>query len=299
MIGGVKQGAIKHNAGVTKAMTFTGKALALTLLAMIAFAANSVLTRMALAPGLIDAASFSAVRIVSGAVMLWLIFALRGGIRQKPVFNPGMVFGLFVYVVGFSFAYLSLGAGTGALILFGCVQLTMLSWAFFKGERFSAMGWIGLGMALAGLVYLMLPGVAAPDPFGAFLMALAGVAWGVYSLLGRTAGDPLRATAWNFLLCSPLCLGVLGVFADEMVLDVQGGILAIASGALASGIGYVIWYAALPLLQARQASVVQLSVPVIAALGGALFISEPLTARTLIASALTLGGIALVLTRKA
>ena len=199
----------------------------------------------------------------------------------------------------FAFAYLSLGAGTGALILFGAVQLTMFIFALRAGEHFTALSWGGLGMAIVGLIYLVSPGVTAPDPFGAALMAIAGVAWGFYSLLGRGAGDPLAATAGNFIYSVPLAAIVSLFFWSSFSASPTGLALAGASGALASGCGYVIWYAALPGLTATRAATVQLSVPVIAAFGGVLLLSEAATLRLVLASAITLGGVAIVLAQRA
>ena len=281
-------------------MTEPLRTVALTALAMLAFAANSLLTREGLAGSDTDAATFSSLRILSGAATLALVLRLRS--RPAPVAGEGGwpgALSLFAYLIAFSFAYLSLSAGTGALILFGTVQLTMFAAALRAGERFPPLGWAGLAMAMGGLVYLMAPGVTAPDPVGAALMAVAGIAWGLYSLLGRGARDPLAATARNFALATPLVLLVSLASLASAHVDPKGAALAVASGALASGCGYVVWYAALPLLSAGRAATVQLTVPVIAALGGALLLSEPLTSRLLLASAITLGGVALVLSWRA
>lgn len=271
----------------------------LTAVAMLAFAANSLLCRQALGEGLIDAATFGTVRVIAGAVTLWLIVLLRRRPRDRDMVDwraPAM---LFTYVVFFSFAYLSLSAGTGALILFGAVQLTMFLFALRRGEHFPLLSWGGLTLAIFGLIYLVSPGVTAPDPLGAILMAVAGVAWGFYSLAGRSAADPLHATAWNFLYSVPLVLIVDLFFLPGLGGSAEGFALAIASGALASGCGYVIWYAALPGLTATRAATVQLSVPVIAAFGGVVLLSEQITLRLLVASAATLGGIAVVLGQRA
>jgi drug/metabolite transporter (DMT)-like permease len=206
---------------------------------------------------------------------------------------------LFMYMILFSFAYLSLGAGTGALILFGAVQLTMFARALRDGEHFPWLSWMGLLLAVSGLVYLVSPGLTAPEPLGAISMALAGVAWGVYSLQGKRASDPLAATASNFLYCVPMVLCVSLVFAGRIDVTASGILLAAASGALASGAGYAIWYAALGGLSAARAATVQLSVPVIAAIGGVVILAEPLTLRLVVASAATLGGVSLVLGRRA
>lgn len=271
------------------------RTLALTALAMLAFAANSLLCRAALGEDAVDAASFTALRVVAGALTLSLIVLprwLRGGPGRGDWRMAAM---LLLYMVAFSFAYRSLTAGTGALLLFGAVQLTMFSVALHAGERFTLLAWCGLALAVGGLVYLLLPGVQAPDPVDAGLMVAAGVGWGIYSLLGRGAADPLQATAWNFILCVPAVLMVVAVAPGPAHITPRGAALAIASGALASGLGYVTWYAALRGLAAARAATVQLSVPVIASLGGVMLLGEPLGFRLLIASAATLGGIALVL----
>jgi drug/metabolite transporter (DMT)-like permease len=270
----------------------------LTSLAMIAFAANSVLCRFALGGGHIDAASFASVRVMSGALALAAIVLYQSGGQVPRDADWRAALALFVYMALFSFAYLSLGAGTGALVLFGAVQLTMFIIALRSGEAFSAISWIGLLLAIAGLVYLVSPGVTAPDPTGAILMAVAGIAWGIYSLLGRQAADPTRATAWNFLLSVPLVAVTSLIFMDRFHATSFGVALAITSGVLASGLGYVIWYAALRGLAATSAATVQLSVPVIAAIGGVLLLSEDVTSRLLIASAATLGGVAIVLMQR-
>ena len=271
----------------------------LTFLAMLAFAANSVLCRLALGEGHIDAASFATVRVVSGALILAgvVLYREKGQVRRDADWRAALA--LFVYMAFFSFAYLSLGAGTGALILFGAVQLTMFIVALRSGEPFSPAAWLGLLIAVAGLVYLVSPGVTAPEPIGALLMTIAGIAWGVYSLLGRNAADPTRATAWNFLLSVPLVLLTSLIFMQQFHATPFGIALAIASGVVASGIGYVIWYAALRGLAATSAATVQLSVPVIAAIGGVLLLSEDVTLRLLVASAATLGGVSIVLLQRA
>ena len=269
---------------------------------MLAFAANSLLTRMALGAGLIDAASFTALRMVSGAVLLLLIALPRWLRLGRPPMNGLAALMLFAYMACFSFAYLSLSAGTGALLLFGAVQLTMFIAALRAGEYFAPLSWGGFALAVAGLVFLVSPGLAAPDPLGTLLMLAAGVAWGFYSLLGRGAADPLRATAGNFILGVPLALALAGSVAlvqqEALKAQAEGVWLAVASGAFASALGYVIWYAALKGLTATRAATVQLSVPVIAAAGGAVLLAEPLTPRLLAASAATLGGIAIVLLQK-
>jgi drug/metabolite transporter (DMT)-like permease len=272
--------------------------IGLTLLAMVAFAANSLLCRLALGEGLIDAASFTTVRMVSGALTLFLFVLPRGRSADRAPADWRSAALLFAYMACFSFAYHSLSAGTGALLLFGAVQLTMFVAALRAGERFAAASWAGLALALSGLVYLVAPGLTAPDPVGAALMVLAGAAWGLYSLLGRTVRDPLEATAGNFILAVPLVLAVSLLFLGDLHLSRDGLLLAALSGAVASGLGYVVWFAALKRLTATRAATVQLSVPAIAAAGGVLLLAEPLTLRLVLASAATLGGIAIVLAQK-
>jgi len=265
---------------------------------MLAFAANSILCRLALGQELIDAASFATVRVISGAVALSLILLLRGRSRARSPADWRAATMLFTYMAFFAFAYRSLSAGTGALILFGAVQLTMFIVALGGGERFPGLAWGGLVLAIAGLIYLVSPGVTAPDPLGAVLMAVAGIAWGVYSLLGRGAADPLGATARNFVYAVPLVILVSLVFLRSFAGTPSGLALAAVSGAIASGLGYVAWYAALAGLTAARAATVQLSVPVFAAFGGVVLLSEQITWRLLLASAATLGGVAIVLTRR-
>jgi drug/metabolite transporter (DMT)-like permease len=277
----------------------TSRTALLTGVAMLAFAANSLLCRLALEPRLIDAASFTSARAISGAATLGLIMLMsRPSERSGRSADWRSVVTLFAYMVFFSFAYLSLSAGTGALILFGAVQLTMFIFALRRGEHLTLPSWAGLTMAILGLIYLVSPGVTAPDRFGVFLMATAGIAWGLYSLLGRATVDPLAATATNFTYSVPLALIVSLLSLRDFNVSSHGLALAVASGALASGCGYVIWYAALPGLTATRAATVQLSVPVFAAFGGAALISEEITLRLLVASAATLGGVAVVLAQR-
>ena len=275
-----------------------GATIALTALAMLAFAGNSVLCRLALGGELIDAASFASVRVLSGAVVLVLLVGLRSPAALRASPNWPMVAGLFCYMVFFAFAYVTLSTGTGALILFCAVQLTMFAVALRSGERFGAVSWFGLVLAIAGLVYLVSPGVTAPDPAGAGLMVIAGIAWGAYSLFGRGSNDPLADTASNFLMCVPPVVVVSLLFRDEVLLTGRGLLLAVVSGGLTSGIGYAIWYEALKGLTAARAATVQLSVPAIAAMGGVVLLAEDLTARLLLASIATLGGVALVLSQR-
>lgn len=267
---------------------------ALTLLAMLAFAANSVLCRQALERTTIDAASFTSLRLISGALVLWLIVYWKAGAKRTEG-SWGSALALFAYAAGFSFAYISLPTGTGALLLFGAVQLTMLAAGLLHGERPGPWQLAGMLLALAGLAYLLSPGLEAPQPLGAILMISAGIAWGLYSLRGRDERHPLKATAGNFLRSVPLAVGLGLIALPWLQRDAQGALLALASGALASGIGYAIWYAALPGLRATSAATVQLSVPVLAAAGGAFVLAEPFTPRLLIASLAILGGIALAL----
>ncbi|BES70478.1 DMT family transporter [Marinobacter nanhaiticus D15-8W] len=268
----------------------------LTTLAMLAFAANSVLGRMALDTGNIDAASFTFIRLVSGAAMLWGLVWIRVGRPSSE--DRGSWFSgamLFLYAICFSYAYLSLDTGTGALILFGLVQLTMIGWGLVKGERPSVLQWTGTVMAVGGLVYLLSPGVTAPSLTGALLMALAGVAWGVYSLRGRGVSQPLVVSSDNFLRSVPMALVALLLAIPMWEVDLHGVVLAMLSGAVASAIGYAIWYTALSGLTATRAASVQLSVPVIAAAFGVALLAEPVTVRLVVSAVIILGGIALVI----
>lgn len=282
----------------TNSGSIAASTVLLTVVAMLAFAANSLLCRFALGQELIDAASFTTVRVISGAVMLSLIVLSRGRAHGRSSGDWRAAAMLFIYMAFFSFSYLSLSAGTGALILFGAVQLTMFIVALRRGEQFPLLSWAGLMLAIFGLVYLVSPGVTAPDPWGAVLMTIAGIAWGFYSLLGRGSANPLEATASNFLYSVPLVVIVSLLFMGNLSISASGLVLAAASGAITSGVGYVIWYAALRGLTATQAATVQLSVPVIAALGGVILLSEPITMRLLLASAATLGGVAMVLAQR-
>jgi drug/metabolite transporter (DMT)-like permease len=270
----------------------------LTFIAMMAFAANSLLCRAALGEGLIDAASFTTIRAVSGAVTLLLIVLPNWRTKQTTPASWRSALMLFIYMAFFSFAYLSLSAGTGALLLFGAVQLTMFTAALRGGEPFSILSWCGRVLAVVGIIYLVLPGVTAPDPLGAALMVIAGIAWGLYSLTGKGVGNPLQATANNFLLAVPLAILVSVFFIGQLQISVRGLLLALVSGSVTSGLGYAIWFAALKGLKATRAATVQLSVPAIAAAGGVLVLAEPITLRLVLASAATLGGIAIVLKQK-
>ena len=272
------------------------KLIALTALAMLAFAGNSLLCRLALLHTGIDAASFTSVRLISGALVLWLIAAQRRGPGTKSLGGGWLsAVALFVYAEAFSFAYLSLPAGTGALLLFAAVQISMIGWGLYRGERLARWQIAGFALAVGGLVFLLLPGLSAPPLQGALLMTAAGVAWAVYSLRAKGAGDPTRATAGNFVRAAPLALAVSAAMLPSMKWDAAGIGYGLASGILSSGIGYVIWYAALRELKMTSAATVQLSVPVIAAFGGVLFLDESVSLRLVTASAAVLGGVAVVL----
>ena len=272
--------------------------VALTALALIAFAGNSLLCRLALTRTDIDAATFTSVRIVSGALVLALLVRMRTAATPRAG-SWSSAAALFAYAAGFSFAYEHLTAGTGALLLFGAVQATMISVGVLRGERLRQLQSAGLLLAYVGLTGLVLPGLAAPPLVSALLMLVAGVAWGIYSLRAKNSGDPTSATAGNFLRAVPMALGVSLVSLQSQETDSAGIMYAVASGALASGLGYAVWYTALRDLRATTAATVQLSVPVLAAAGGVLLLHEALTARLVLAGAAILGGVALVvLTRR-
>jgi drug/metabolite transporter (DMT)-like permease len=273
-------------------MTF--RTLLLTALAMLAFAGNSLLCRAALRDSQIDPASFTALRLFAGALVLWLLLWLRKG-PSRVAGNWYGALALFTYAAAFSYAYLHLDAGAGALLLFGAVQLSMIVWGLFKGERLHRLQTVGIVLAAGGLVALLLPGTSTPSLSASLLMALAGVAWGAYSLLGKGTPDPLAATAGNFIRSLPI-MAVLGLLAlNGLEWNSAGVVYALLSGGLTSGIGYAIWYAALPGLAAIQAASVQLSVPLLTALAGSLLLGESLTGRLVAAGLAILGGIALVL----
>lgn len=276
----------------------TARTALLTTLAMLAFAGNSLFCRLALRDTEIDAASFTAIRLASGALVLAALLMLRG---KRPTAGGSwpMAAMLFAYAVCFSFAYRDLTAATGALLLFGAVQFAMTGYGLWTGERIRGLKLVGLLVALAGLVWLLLPGLAAPPLLAAALMLVAGAAWGVYSLLGKGAGDPTAATGGNFLRSLPFAAALALTATTAGTVDHTGALYAVLSGAVTSGLGYVLWYAALPMLRATTAATVQLSVPAIAALGGAMLLAEPVTARLLVASVAVLGGIALMIRSKA
>lgn len=265
---------------------------------MVAFASNSILTRMALAPRLIDAASFTLVRLAAGALVLVVLVRFQsgkwGGVRGWGAAGP---LALFAYAAPFSFAYLRIGAAAGALVLFGVVQITMVGWGVARGERPGARGWLGLAMAAGGLGVLTVPAAGRPDPVGVALMTGAGVAWGVYSLAGRSAPDPIAANARAFAWSVPLALLLLALHRP-MAAAPWGLALAVISGAVTSGLGYAVWYRALRGLAATQAAVVQLSVPVIAALGAVALLGEALSPRLVLSGAAVLGGVGLVLSAR-
>ncbi|MDQ7005224.1 MAG: DMT family transporter [Ghiorsea sp.] len=270
-----------------------------TLLALMAFAANSVLCRLALDQGAMDAASFTMIRLLSGAVMLLII------LRFQPHDKIGAVspswwssFLLFVYAASFSYAYILLDTGTGALILFATVQITMISYTVLSGNRLPILSWLGLLLALFGFVYLMLPDVNTPSFQGLILMSISGVAWGFYTLRGQQSLSPLRDSAYNFTRTIPLALVLLFFVMPAIRMDVESVVYAVLSGALASGLGYTLWYMALRGLQTLQAAVLQLLVPLIAAGGGVLFVAEPISFRLMIASVFILGGVLLVILQR-
>ncbi len=294
--------------------------IGLTGCALVAFAGNSVLCRLALGSQLIDPASFTSVRLISGAVMLWLIIALRKTLgnsgksanlnsdnsattprihsngKALQLLTPGAI-ALFLYAICFSYAYIALETATGALILFAVVQLTLITLGLLNGQRLQALEWLGLVIALGGFIYLLLPSAGRPEVTATCLMAFAGVAWGVYTWLGRSSKSPMRTTAVNFLLSIPLTLLTFAAayfLLHNTSISLSGFWLAVTSGSLASGAGYAIWYSVLPALSAAQAGVLQLFVPVLAALGGVVFVGETLSLHLVTAGLITLAGIALL-----
>lgn len=278
-------------------MQLNKRTFLLTCLAMIAFAGNSLLCRSALIHTSIDATSFTTIRLISGAITLCLFSGIRSASYVKSG-NWLSSIALFIYAAGFSFAYMSMTAATGALLLFGAVQITMIGYGIWTGERLLRLQLFGLVLAFGGLIGLLLPGLSAPPLYGSILMLMAGVAWGIYSLRGKDVGDPIRVTAGNFLRTVPITATFSLLLLHNISLDAAGFFYAFLSGALTSGIGYAIWYATLPALKATHAATVQLSVPVLAAIGGVVLLSEPISARLVMASAAVIGGIALVLLQK-
>lgn len=272
------------------------KTLLFTILALMAFAANSVLCRMALGANTIDASSFTSIRLLSGTLVLLAILKISNNEKNLPA--TGSWFAsimLFLYAVTFSFAYITLDTGTGALILFGSVQITMILQSLISGNRLHITEWLGVSIAFAGFVYLVLPGVSTPSLTGFLLMTVAGIAWGVYTLKGRDSGKPLTDTTYNFLRTIPFVVVLTIATLHKAHYSPKGVVLAILSGAMASGIGYTIWYTALGGLSTIQAAVTQLSVPVIAAIGGVVFVAEVITLRLTVSALMTLGGLLLVL----
>jgi len=267
----------------------------LTTVAMIAFAGNSLLCRVALRDTDIDAATFTSVRLASGALMLYLVLWFRGNRSPLKRGSWGSALALFGYAATFSYAYGGLSAAMGALLLFGAVQATMIGVGIVRGNRPGGVQWGGFALAFAGLIGLLLPGLSAPPVASAGLMILAGVAWGIYSLRAKGAGEPTAVTTGNFIRAVPMALVLSVLMVSGTTVDVAGLGYAVASGAIASGLGYTIWYMALPMLQATSAATIQLSVPVIAAVGGVLLLSETLTLRLLVAGIAILGGIAVVI----
>ena len=280
-----------------------GRIILFTTFALIAFAANSVLNRLALGANTIDASSYIAIRLILGAITLAIINSINKNefnSIKKAFIKPNLItflpaFYLFLYGISFSFAYRSLNSGTGAFILFGTVQITMLSTALIKGERPHLAEWAGLMIAISGLIYLVFPGLSAPDPFGAFLMGIAGISWGFYTLKGRGITDPLETTALNFIRSVPMILAINLFTFNNAHFSTEGVIYALISGAITSGVGYAIWYAALSRLTTTQAALLQLFVPIIAALGGIIFLSESITIRLIYAGLLIISGVVLAL----
>lgn len=265
----------------------------ITSLAMIAFAANSVLGRLGLVETEIGAGSFAMIRLLSGAVTLVAICALQSK-KIRGSLTGGLA--LLVYAGFFSYAYIALGAGMGAIILFALVQITMLSWGLLQGERLSGLQWTGFVIAVGALVWLVFPSLEAPPLWAAAAMAMAGIGWGAYSILGRGVSDPTSATTGNFIWATGLALPVLGttlLLAPEPIPPVDGVLIAMTSGALTSGLGYVVWYRALRDLTSSRAGIAQLTVPAIAAIGGVLFLAEPITLRFALSTTAILGGVAL------
>ena len=266
-----------------------------TVVALIALAANSVLCRWALGDKAIDAPSFAAIRLLTGAAVLFAFF-IKAPARAGSSTSGGWpaAFALFIYAVTFSFAYNTLTTGTGALILFGAVQITMIVYAMVSGNKLLPLEWAGVLVAFGGFVYLVLPGLATPSFQGAVLMTAAGIAWGAYTLYGRNSGNPAAATAANFLRCVPLAVIMIALTARGAEITLRGLMLAMISGGVTSGLGYIVWYRVLKGLTVTRAAVLQLSVPLIAAMGGVIFVSESVTTHLMISAVLILGGILVV-----
>lgn len=267
----------------------------ITAFTLVAFAANSLLCRMALGGQLIDPVSFTSIRLVSGALALVLVVRLSGESNkpQQAKGSWGSGFALFAYAAAFSLAYVSLSTGMGALILFGSVQVTMIGVALKSGEKLGPVQWTGLAAAISGFIYLVMPGISAPDPLGALLMCISGIAWGVYSVRGKGVSTPVVMTAGNFARSAPMAIIASTIAFSSAHLELFGVLLALVSGIITSGLGYVLWYKALRSLTTTQASAVQLMVPAIAAFGGVAFLAEQVSFRLILGSALILGGVAL------
>jgi drug/metabolite transporter (DMT)-like permease len=267
-----------------------------TLFALVAFAFNSILCRMALRAGEIDTASFTVIRLASGAMVLAILlsaFSRKGNLLKTGHWLSALF--LFAYAICFSFAYLGLTAGAGALILFGAVQLTMVGVALIRGEKPTAVELIGLVVAVGGLIYLVSPGLSSPPLYSSALMALAGIAWGAYTLRGKGSSDPLAETTGNFIRSVPMVILITIPFFAQIHATGRGALLAVLSGAVASGIGYSVWYAALRHLTSTRAAAFQLAVPVIAAVGGIVLLDEAASMRLWTSAAFILGGIGLVI----
>jgi len=295
----VKKEEIKAFSSATMKMIPVKKTFGYTLLALIAFAGNSIICRIALKETAIEPALFTSIRLISGALVLMLIVLLTAKSDEKKSkgswFSAAM---LFIYAAAFSYAYVSLEAGTGALILFGIVQITMIAFSLLSGNKMSLTEWLGVVVALCGFLYLMLPGAKAPSILGFVLMTISGIAWGVYSIRGKTTKNPLQDTAYNFLRTIPFLLLLLYFLLQEPNYSKTGILLALFSGVVTSGLGYIIWYTALKGLTTIQASVVQLFVPVLAGLGGLILMNEAISFRLFVAALLILGGILLLIVKK-
>ena len=270
-----------------------------TLLALVAFAGNSILCRLALGNEQIDAASFAAIRLLSGVAFLLLIFKFSNQ-KEQPESKGSWVSALmlFVYAITFSYAYISLETGIGALILFASVQFTMVISSLFLGNKITALQWVGVTMAFLGFVYLVFPTLSTPSAKGFSLMLVAGIAWGFYTLLGSASKNPLSDTLYNFSKTLPLVLVLLFFTVSQASFSSKGILIAVIAGGITSGVGYAIWYSVLTEISAIKASVLQLSVPVISALGGALFSDEAITIRLVISTAIIISGILIVVLNK-
>jgi len=295
----VKNEEEKAFSSATMKMIPVRKTFGYTLLALIAFAGNSIICRIALKETAIEPAFFTSIRLISGAIVLMLIVLLTA--KPDETKSKGSWFSaamLFIYAAAFSYAYVSLETGTGALILFGVVQITMIAYSLFSGNKMNHTEWLGVAVALCGFLYLMLPGAKAPSVLGFALMTISGIAWGVYSIRGKTTKNPLQDTAYNFLRTIPFLLLLLYFLLQESNYSKTGVFLALFSGVVTSGLGYIIWYTALKGLTTIQASVVQLFVPVLAGLGGLILMNEAISFRLFVAALLILGGILLLIVKK-